>query len=186
LKKSEKNERVADVRSDASFRSELGSQGPSISCTSRIFESSRHGIPVFWPASSRVQRSTMMFYKRREARSSSCRRELNQSLSATLSSAMVNSPHRARALSTVLGSAAAHAPPGSHGLGRSPPATLVSAVADHRNLQTSNSPSRGPLMGSAAAHAPPGSHNSAASKSLQWSELKSRSVHGSTCSAWFS
>jgi hypothetical protein len=53
-----------------------------------------------------------MFYKWREARSASCRHELDQSPSATLGSAMVDSPPRARALSTVLGSAAVRAPPG--------------------------------------------------------------------------
>jgi hypothetical protein len=51
-----------------------------------------------------------------------------------LKHAMVDSPSHVRALSTVLGSTAAHAPPGSHGLGRSPQAMLAPAVVDHPNL----------------------------------------------------
>jgi hypothetical protein len=110
-------ERVADGRSGGSF--------PRAQVYLTLVEYLSHHITEYQSfGQDIVQYSTAML----------CRRELDQSPSTTLGSAMVDSPPRARALSTVLGSVAAHAPPGSHGLGLSPPATLVSAVVDHPNL----------------------------------------------------
>jgi len=67
--------------------------------------------------------------------------------------------------STVLGSAAAHAPPGTHESGRTLSATLVSAVVDPPNSSNSSSPS--PSLsestalgsGSAGTYVPPSIHN---------------------------
>ena len=81
-------------------------------------------------------------------------------MAAAMLCLVVNGSSRSPGPSTVLSSAAVHAPPGSHGPGRTLPVAVVSVVAYPPNSSNSSSqnPSLSTVLRSAVVHAPPGCH----------------------------